>query len=315
MWYSTAVGIISVNSMLLVMGSVLWSASAGASDVVVFDRGGGRERATLARTAAASGGDTVLTEAESSELDLAYAGGCVDVTCYSRAGVAGSVATIILVEREALTVIDVGAAVARRRPAPTAAIATVLARLAERGRWGTLDGSRLSAGSAIIVDGVTYDGADLAAGPTTVVVRGPDGALQTLVVTVVADRSTEVSLPSSTSPAPSPTAPSSSTSPAPSPTAPSGASPAPGVSADLLTGVIVSGGGLAVVGLVVGLVGEGMAQQALASLRRREPADLGQAEAIEIAGFVGAGVGVVAVAAGLVLGLGSPGAEDALTAP
>ena len=80
-------------------------------------------------------------------------------------------------------------------------------------------------------------------------------------------------------------------------------------------GVVAAGGGLAAVGLVVGIVGEVMAQQALASLQRREPANLGQAEAIEIAGFVGAGVGVVAVAVGLVLGLGASGADDVLTAP
>ena len=90
---------------------------------------------------------------------------------------------------------------------------------------------------------------------------------------------------------------------------------APGVSPALVTGVVAAGAGVAVVGLVVGLIGEVMAQQALASLQERKPADLGQAETIEIAGFVGAGVGVVALAVGLVLGLGTAVPAEAPPAP
>ena len=312
MCYFPAVGNQSVTSSVFLLASVLAAAvassSASASDVVVFDRGGGSERTALARTAAASSGDTVLTPTESNELDVAWAAGCVDVACYSRAGVAGSVDTIILVEAEALTLIDVGAAAGRRRPAPTPAIATVLGRLQERGRWGTLTGPALPAGSVMFVDGTIYDGADLPAGTTRVVIRASDGVLQTVVVMVVADQATVVSLPSTSTPSTS--TPSMST---PSMSTPSNA--APGVSPALVTGVVAAGAGVAVVGLVVGLIGEVMAQQALASLQERKPADLGQAETIEIAGFVGAGVGVVALAVGLVLGLGTAVPAEAPPAP
>jgi len=327
MCYFPAVGNQSVTSSVFLLASVLAAAvassSASASDVVVFDRGGGSERTALARTAAASSGDTVLTPTESNELDVAWAAGCVDVACYSRAGVAGSVDTIILVEAEALTLIDVGAAAGRRRPAPTPAIATVLGRLQERGRWGTLTGPALPAGSVMFVDGTIYDGADLPAGTTRVVIRASDGVLQTVVVMVVADQATVVSLPSTSTPStstPSMSTPSTSTpsTSTPSMSTPSMSTPsnaAPGVSPALVTGVVAAGAGVAVVGLVVGLIGEVMAQQALASLQERKPADLGQAETIEIAGFVGAGVGVVALAVGLVLGLGTAVPAEAPPAP
>ncbi len=62
---------------------------------------------------------------------------------------------------------------------------------------------------------------------------------------------------------------------------------------------------MAVVVVVVGLVGEVWAQQELSKLQQGQEADLVQAEAIEIAGFVSAGVGVIAAGVGLVLRAGS----------
>lgn len=258
---------------VVVLVVAMWSSWASASDVVVFDRGGGAERTALVRRAAAGPNDTVLTAAESDELDTAYAGGCVDAECYSRAGAAGSVVTVILVQATTITSIDVATATARTRPATNDAIDTVLARLRDPAHFGTLDVSTVPEGSSVLIDGVRYDGGDLPVGPLPVVVRGVDGD-RALVVTVVAGVATPVVLPAA-------------------------------ASIDVGTIVAVSGAAVAVTGVVVGLLGELWANEALERLQKRERANLAQAEAIEIAGFVGAGVGVVAVAVGLVLRAGS----------
>jgi hypothetical protein len=263
----------AVHPSVVLLLVACWSSLASASDIVVFDRGGGVERTTRARAAVAAAGDTVLSATESDELDTAYAAGCVDAECYSRAGAAGSVVSIILVEPTTLTLIDVASATARQRPAATAAIDVVLARLRDADHFGTLDGSALPAGSSIVVDGVVYDGADLPVGATPVVVRGPNGET-TVVVTVVANTATPVVLPT--------------TPPL-----------------DTGTILVVSGAAVAVVGVVVVIVGEVWAQQALNQLQQGQEADLVQAEAIEIAGFVSAGVGVIAAGVGLVLRAGS----------
>lgn len=247
----------------------LWSSVANASEVVVFDRGGGAERTAIVRQAAAANGDTVLTPAESTELDTAYGAGCVDADCYSRAGAAGSVGTVLLVEVATITSIDVATATARTRPATNDALTTVLARLRDPAHFGTLDVSAVPAGSAVIVDGARYDGADLPVGPLSVVVRGADGD-RLVTVTIVAGVATPVVLPTA-------------------------------AALDVGSVVAVSGAVVAVVGVVVGVVGEVWAQQALASLQQRQSANLAQAEAIEVAGFVGAGAGVVAVGVGLAL--------------
>jgi hypothetical protein len=271
-----------VHLFVRVLLMVLLCSAAARADVVVFDRGGGSARTAAARVAAEKAGETVLTVAEAAELEAAYAGGCSDADCYSRAGVAGSVGTIVLVEKAALTLIDVEHATARTRPAATADIGTVLARLREPLRWGTLDGGGLPAGSVVLVGGAVYDGADLAPGNVDVVVRTPDGVTHSLQVVVIGGQSARVQLPLQAV-----TTPRVSTT----------SSAVPLYAIPLLA----TGGALTVAGLTVGGITEVLAQQALNDLQAGKPANLRALETVEVVAFAAAAVGIAGLVSGALM--------------
>jgi hypothetical protein len=199
------------------------------------------------------------------------------------------VGTIVLVEKAALTLIDVERATARTRPAATDDIGTVLARLREPLRWGTLDGAGLPAGSVVLVGGAVYHGADLAPGETAVVVRDADGVEHALHVVVVGGQATRLQLP--------PPAELSTTTP-----------PLNAIA------LLATGGAVTVAGLSVGLIAEALAQSAVADLRAGRAANLRAIETVEVAAFVAAGLGVVGVGVGGALLLFNSSAEPS-TAP
>lgn len=140
----------------------LIAAPAGAVDVVVFDRGGGPARVAAVAEQVVAGGDVVLGAADTAELDAAYAATCADAACYARAGAAGGVAQVILVEREVLRVIDVAAAERRLFAADATAVRAALQAL-RAGKLGRLDTSAVP-GARLIVDGNDYRGEDVVAG-------------------------------------------------------------------------------------------------------------------------------------------------------
>lgn len=263
----------------------LLAAAAHADDVVVLDRGGGAARVSLAAEALGARGDVVLSPADAAAVDERYAADCTDAACYSRAGAAGSVALVVLVEAAHVAVVDVAAGILRRRPAVDGGIATVLAQLREPWRWGTLDTSALPVGSVVVVANngtdAPYAGQGLAVGPLRVFIQDASGNQQSVEVLIVSDGAVVV-------------------------TAPVAAAAPVVLDPPLHAGFVVAGvgGGVAGVGLVVALVGEAMfAAIPQDPVRAGDlPALTGAATTADV-GFVIVGIGVVAAGAGVVWAL------------
>ncbi len=268
---------------------VLCAGSAGARDVVVFDRGGGADRLAAARQALSAAGDTVISDDESAELDVAYAAGCGDdAACYARAGVAGSVEAVFVVYADDVLAVDVKGASGIRKKAPTAAIAVAIDHLLHPAAWGTLDTRALPAGSAVMVGGVAYDGGDLAVGPATVEIRAPGREAVSLTLQVLAGDNV-LQLPAED---PAPVAPSTD-----------------GVHPGLI--VVGAGAATAVAGAIVFSIGELAFLEAERQIKQDPSEDL-SGDALDDAALmanVGLGVIAVGVVAGVVGGVLAVSAE------
>ena len=257
---------------LLVLMITLTSTATLARDVAVLDRGGGPARVALVTAAFQHAGDVVLAPEEVREIDVAYAADCTDAACYARAGVAGGVAVVVVVEAEDIVFVEVEGVSQRRRRAPTEQIAEVVARALDTAHFGTLGTVGLPSGTSLMIAGVPYDGRELPLGAVSVLVQRPGVDPLLLTHDVVAGENT-IALP-----------------------------PATAADAELDVGLhpgmIVAGVGVGVgvVGAVVFTIGE---LQFLDAYNRGDVRGLAAPELLANAGLAVVAVGVVTAGAGV----------------